>query len=137
MKNDFAGQPNVNIISNGTTVRGELKTKADLRISGTVDGMVNAESKCIVAESGLIKGDLKSKEADIAGTVEGELHIANRLILRSSSRIKGDVSTKVIMVEEGAQIDGAFKMGESKTADQGSKGEQSSKKPEGSKPQAK
>jgi cytoskeletal protein CcmA (bactofilin family) len=110
MKNDTPGQPNINMISAGTVISGTLQTNSDLRISGTVDGHITAESKCIVAESGLVKGDLSTKEADIAGTVEGELLVSNRLILRSSAVIIGDITTKVIMVEEGARIDGACKM---------------------------
>lgn len=112
MKNENTGQPNINMISQGTTLTGTLETKSDLRISGTIDGQVHAESKCIVAESGLVKGDLKTKEADIAGAVEGELIVSNRLTLRSSARITGDITTKVLMVEEGARIDGACKMGD-------------------------
>ncbi len=112
MKNDNTGQPNVNMISTGTTVTGTFHTKSDLRVSGTIDGQVQAESKCIVAESGLVKGDLRTKEADIAGTIEGELLVSNRLVLRSTARIAGDIATKVLMVEEGARIDGACKMGD-------------------------
>ncbi len=112
MKNDMPGQPNINIISSGSVLTGTLNSKSDLRISGTIDGEVKAESKCIVSESGLVKGDLVTKEADIAGTVQGELKVSNRLILRASARITGDIQTKVLMVEEGAQIDGSCKMGE-------------------------
>ena len=113
MKNDnTTGQPNVNMVSAGTTITGTFQTKSDLRVSGTIDGQVYAESKCIVAESGLVKGDLRTKEADIAGTIEGELVISNRLILRSSAKVIGDITTKVLMVEEGASIDGACRMGD-------------------------
>lgn len=117
MKNDMPGQPNINIISSGSVLTGTLKSKSDLRISGTVEGEVHAESKCIVSESGLVKGDLVTKEADVAGTVEGELKVSNRLILRSSAKIKGDIQTKVLMVEEGAHIDGSCKMGDMTTSD--------------------
>ncbi len=112
MKQDTPGQPNINMVSSGTTISGSLETKSDLRISGTVEGQIYAESKCIVSESGLVKGDLKTKEADIAGTVDGELIVSNRLILRSSAKISGDITTKVLMVEEGARIDGACRMGD-------------------------
>ncbi|MEX0681336.1 MAG: polymer-forming cytoskeletal protein [Balneolales bacterium] len=110
MKNDTPGQPNINIISAGTVLSGTLQSKSDLRISGTIDGHVHAESKCVLSESGLLKGDLATKDADIAGTVEGEILISNRLILRSTAKVTGDIKTKILMVEEGASIDGACKM---------------------------
>ena len=112
MKKDAIGQPDINMISKSTKITGALETKTDLRISGTIDGQVYAESKCFISETGLVKGDMKSKEADIAGTVEGELMVSNRLILRSTAKISGDIITKVLMVEEGARIDGACKMGD-------------------------
>ncbi len=116
MKNDMPGQPNINIISSGSVLTGTLKSKSDLRISGTIDGEVQADSKCIVSESGVVKGDLVTKEADIAGTIHGELKVSNRLILRSSAKITGDIQTKVLMVEEGAHIDGSCKMGDQTNA---------------------
>ncbi len=112
MKNEIPGQPNINIISSGSVVTGTFKSNSDLRISGTVDGEVRAESKCIVSESGLVKGDLVTKEADIAGTIQGELKVSNRLILRASAKVTGDIQTKTLMVEEGAHIDGSCKMGD-------------------------
>jgi cytoskeletal protein CcmA (bactofilin family) len=122
MKNDMPGQPNINIVSAGSVFTGTLKSKSDLRVSGTIDGEIQAESKCIVAESGLVKGDLITKEADIAGTVQGELKVSNRLILRASAKIIGDIQTKVLMVEEGAHIDGSCKMGDQVAAAPGASG---------------
>lgn len=112
MKNDTPAHPNINMISTGSTLSGTLQTKSDLRIRGTVDGRVTTEGSCIISESGLIKGDLQSKEADIAGTVEGEVSVDNKLILRKTARVEGDIVTKSLMVEEGAQIDGSCKMGD-------------------------
>lgn len=126
MKNETPGQPNINIISSGSVLTGTLKSKSDLRISGTIDGEVYADSKCIVSESGLVKGDLNTKEADIAGSIEGEVSVSNRLILRSSAKITGDIRTKVLMVEEGAHIDGSCKMGDQAV----SKAENNQKAPE-------
>ncbi len=119
MKNEIPGQPNINIISAGSVLTGTFKSKSDLRISGTVEGEVQADSKCIVSESGLVKGDLVTKEADIAGTVQGELKVSNRLILRASAKISGDIQTKTLMVEEGAHIDGSCKMGDLTASDAG------------------
>ncbi len=112
MKKNDSGQPNVNMISSDTVITGTFKTKSDFRISGTLDGEIHTESKCIISESGLVKGDLKCKEADIAGTLEGELLVSNRLVLRNTAKIVGDIRTKILMVEEGALIEGSCKMGD-------------------------
>jgi cytoskeletal protein CcmA (bactofilin family) len=121
MKKEIPGQPNINMISHGSVITGTFQSKSDLRVSGTIDGHVHAESKCIVSESGLVKGDLTTKEADIAGTVDGELTVINRLILRSTAKVAGDITTKILMVEEGAKIDGACKMADNVDLSKGSK----------------
>lgn len=127
MKYDNPGQPNVNMISSGSVLTGSLHSKSDLRVSGTVNGEIHTESKCIISESGLVKGDIKTKEADVAGKVEGELNVSNKLILRASAVVIGDIRTKVLMVEEGAQINGSCKMGDQSASASGQDNNKASK----------
>lgn len=102
--------PQINMISEGTVVKGSLTSNSDVRVAGKVDGEASSEGKFILASSGIVDGDVKAKEADIAGTVEGELVATNKLILRQSAVVTGDIHTKVLLVEEGARFDGACKM---------------------------
>ncbi|MEX0686991.1 MAG: polymer-forming cytoskeletal protein [Balneolales bacterium] len=104
------GQPSLNMISEGTHIKGALETQNDIRVSGAVDGEINSKGKCIVSKTGHVKGNVSAPEADIAGTVEGEISVSNRLILRQTAVIKGDIITKVLLVEEGATYDGECKM---------------------------
>lgn len=117
MAENNTNYPSVNMISQGTEIIGTVSTKNDLRISGKVDGKVRAEGKTILTNSGFIKGDLKSAEADIAGKVEGEILVNNKLILRQTAVVKGDIQTKVLLVEEGAVFEGDCKMGSTSNID--------------------
>ncbi len=103
-------QPAINMISPGTVINGSLSTKNDVRISGRVDGEVQADGKVILANDGYVNGNINAGEADVAGTVEGELNISDRLLLRQTARIKGDIQTKILLVEEGAVFEGACRM---------------------------
>lgn len=127
MKEQSGSTPNVNMISSGTNIVGALTTDNDIRISGNLDGEITTKGKIIVSKGGLIKGDVRAKEADIAGTIDGELEIENKLILRQSAIVKGDIITKSLLVEEGARFDGACTMGSSRAADH-SKNHKNSKK---------
>lgn len=115
MNNNSTGNnlPSVNMISEGTHLKGTLKTKNDIRIAGTLEGEAKANGKLIVSSSGKIDGDVNAVDADIAGHLEGEIRVTNKLILRQSAVIDGDIITKTLLVEEGAQINGACRMGES------------------------
>ena len=104
--------PSVNMISEGTTVTGSLDTKNDVRIAGRLEGEAKAKGKLIVSSSGEVDGDVDAVDADVAGKLKGEIHVSNKLILRQSAIIDGDIYTKSLLVEEGAQINGACRMNE-------------------------
>lgn len=103
--------PAINMVSEQTTIQGIISGKNDIRISGTVDGEIEIEAKCIVSSSGMVRGNINSKDADIAGKVEGHVVSANRLILRQTAHVTGDIKTNVLLIEEGAKFDGACRMG--------------------------
>lgn len=107
--------PSVNMISEGTTLEGTIKTNSDVRVAGVIDGEANAKGKVIVSSTGEVKGNIKAAEADIAGKVDGEIKVTNKLILRESALVEGDIYTKNLLVEEGAQINGGFNMTEDKS----------------------
>ncbi|HET6528882.1 MAG TPA: polymer-forming cytoskeletal protein [Balneolaceae bacterium] len=104
--------PSVNMISEGTKLKGTIETQNDIRIAGTLDGEATAKGKIIVSSSGKIDGDLEAVDADIAGKIDGEVKVTNKLILRKSAIVEGDIYTKTILAEEGAQINGSFHMNE-------------------------
>lgn len=104
--------PSVNMISEGTKLKGTLTTKNDVRIAGTLDGEAEAEGKIIVSSTGKVDGNIQAVDADIAGNIDGEVRVTNKLILRKSATIEGDIYTKTILAEEGSQINGSFHMSE-------------------------
>lgn len=104
--------PSINMISEGTHVKGTLNTKNDIRIAGKLEGEAEAKGKLIIASTGIVDGDIEAVDADIAGKLLGEIHVSNKLILRQSAVVDGDIYTKSLLVEEGAQINGACRMNE-------------------------
>jgi len=105
--------PSLNIISEGTKVKGNINSQNDLRISGHIEGEAVSKGKMILSATGKIVGNVKAADADIAGKMEGELRVSNKLILRKDAIVDGDIYTKKLLVEEGAQINGACRMGSS------------------------
>ncbi len=115
-KNTSTQSPTLNMISEGTTLDGTLNSQNDIRIAGKLKGEGISKGKLIVTSSGVIQGDVKVADADIAGRVEGTLRVTNKLNLRDSAVIDGDIYTKALLVEEGAQINGACRMGSDATS---------------------
>lgn len=103
--------PALNMISEGTKLKGTINSQNDIRIAGKTEGEAISKGKLIVTSSGVIEGNVKAADADIAGKVEGELRVTNKLILRQSAIIDGDIYTKTLIMEEGAQMNGSCRMG--------------------------
>lgn len=110
--NNNANQsPAVNILSEGTKLKGDLNSQTDIRIAGTIDGEAMSKGKLIVTANGKIVGNITSADADIAGRIEGEVKVSNKLTLRETAVIDGNIYTKTLIVEEGAEINGSIRMG--------------------------
>lgn len=103
--------PSLNLISEGTRIKGTITSQNDLRISGRLEGEAICKGKIIVSSSAHIDGNLTTVEADIAGNITGTLKISDRLTLRKSAIVGGDIYTKILVVEEGAQMNGNCRMG--------------------------
>ena len=106
-----AQSPSLNMISEGTNLKGTLNSQNDIRIAGKIDGEAISKGKLIVTSTGVVKGDARIADADIAGKIEGNLRVSGKLNLRQTAIINGDIYTKTLVVEEGAQINGSCHMG--------------------------
>jgi cytoskeletal protein CcmA (bactofilin family) len=103
--------PTLNMVSEGTRIKGDIHSENDIRIAGFIDGQATSKGKVIINSNGHIEGNIEAKDADIAGKLDGEIFISGKLIIRQSAQINGDIHTKTLLVEEGAQIHGTCKMG--------------------------
>ena len=99
-----------NRIVSGTRIHGEVETKGDIRIDGTVVGTLNIQGKLVLGASGKVEGEIKCKNAEVMGQVEGEINVSELLSLKASSSLKGDIITNKISIEPGAKISGTINM---------------------------
>lgn len=102
--------PSINLISEGTELTGNIKSKHSIRISGTVHGSVEVLGKCILALDATVNGDIIANEADISGSVSGDIQVSNKLTLRQSAHVFGNIQAKSISVEDGAVFEGTCTM---------------------------
>lgn len=110
-KRDISVQNNLlNIIGNGTALRGNLDSDGDIRVDGKIEGHVTVKQRLVLGEGGVIKGDVDAGDAIIAGLLQGNIKVEHTLILRPSARIEGDISTDKIVIESGAQFNGRCSM---------------------------
>lgn len=99
-------QEQINLIGEGTLFEGTLYAESNARASGKIVGTLKVEGKALIAETGVVEGEIIATDATIAGRVQGEIHVEERLVLKSSARIDGTIETDQLVVEEGAQFTG-------------------------------
>ncbi|MBU1369701.1 MAG: polymer-forming cytoskeletal protein, partial [Bacteroidetes bacterium] len=64
-----------NLIGNGTLIKGDIESAGDIRIDGTVIGILRSNGKIVVGQSGLVEGEMECQQADISGTVKANLKV--------------------------------------------------------------
>lgn len=99
----------VTVVNKGTTIEGEVNVSGTIRIYGQLNGTVRSEGKVVIAEDGVLSGDLYARAAVVSGTVEGVIE-ADRLDLRSTATVEGNVIVKKFTTETGAIFVGDCKM---------------------------
>lgn len=115
--NASAAQDQVNLVGEGTVLEGTLRAENDVRTSGRIIGTLQVKGKAMIAEGGVVEGEIYATNADVAGHVEGELHVEERLVLKSTAQVDGSIETDRLVVEEGAQFTGDCRMDSSVSVD--------------------
>lgn len=101
----------LNVIGEGTIIKGDITSSGDLRVDGTIEGTVNTKSKFVLGPSGKVNGNINAKNADVSGLVIGHVNINEVLYLKASARINGDIETNKLIIESGGEFNGKCVMG--------------------------
>ena len=117
-KNVIPETPSVNIIGNGTEIKGNVSSNGDLRIDGTIKGNIQSTGKVVVGSTGRVEGEINCQNADISGEVKAHIRIKELLSLKASAVVSGDIFTNKLAIEPGAVFTGACKMGDPQTIDE-------------------
>ena len=89
-------------IENSTALKGNIKSKNDIRIDGNVEGEVVTKGKVILGKESDVVGKILCANADIEGKFDGELTASGTLSLKSGSNVKGRVKIQKLIVESGS-----------------------------------
>ena len=106
--NEINGQPNK--IEASTRINGEIKSNADFRIDGFLNGSITTSGKVVVGKEGVIEGNIKCLNADIEGKFNGKIEASEILNLKSTAVIEGEVQISKLIVEAGANFNAKCSM---------------------------
>jgi cytoskeletal protein CcmA (bactofilin family) len=109
-KKTMAFSNNHTLISRAAKIVGDLHFSGDLQIEGKICGNVFAEgdkdAKLVVAESGLVEGDIRAPVAVINGKVVGDIHSSKHIELAAKAIVEGSIHYQLIEMVKGSQVNG-------------------------------
>lgn len=97
------------VLGANSTLTGELRSQANVRLDGTFEGTLEIEGNVLVGETAKINADIHAKNVSVAGAVRGNIS-GNKIQLLRTARVWGNISAAAITTEEGAFIDGKLTM---------------------------
>ena len=97
-------------LDRGCKINGKLWFEGDTLIDGQVDGEIIAKESLVIGESALVRAQIKANSIVIAGKASGDINASQRLEILSSARVTGNVASPVLIVHEGAMLEGKCSM---------------------------
>lgn len=101
-----AGASEINVISAGCRIEGEMRFAGTLRLSGQVRGDVQCEGTLTIEAGGIVEGSVRAGEIIVYGSALGEVIAARRLEVAPGGRVEGSIYSPSMKVEGNARIDG-------------------------------
>ncbi len=100
----------INIISEGTKIKGDVIANGDIRIDGELLGNISAKSKLVIGPKGRIEGQIICNNIEISGLVKGKVTATDLINMKSTSQIVGDIIAGKLSIEPGAIFSGSCMM---------------------------
>ena len=90
---------------------GELHIEGNLRVSGTLEGQIEATGDVDVAEAAKVKASVSGREVNVSGQVNGPVVASKKLVIGRSGSVVGDVKVPRLVMQDGASLSGNVQMG--------------------------
>ncbi len=109
-KKKIAFSNNHTLISRSAKIVGDLHFSGELQIEGKVCGNIIADAeedaRVVVADSGIVEGEIRVPVAIINGQIHGDLHSTKHVELAAKAVVVGNVYYQLIEMVKGAQVNG-------------------------------
>ena len=104
-KTEDAAKPAApSIVSADMVVSGNLKSKGDIQVDGTVEGDITS-NKLTISAAASVRGMIEAEVVVIAGEVSGQIK-ARQVSLLKTARVMADVVQEKLSIEPGAVFEG-------------------------------
>jgi cytoskeletal protein CcmA (bactofilin family) len=105
------------VIAEGSEVEGKFTFTGTATVNGRLRGEIISNDSLVVGEKGVVNASIRAGIVHISGEVVGDVSAAERLELHDRCRVYGDVEAPIVIIEEGALLEGQCRMGRSRPAE--------------------
>ena len=95
----------------GTNYHGKLHFQGAVRIDGNFQGEVVSDGTLVIGQEAVVDGQIKVGQLVLSGNIRGEVEAKNKVVLHKTADLHGNIRTPVLVVEEGAVLEGQLIMG--------------------------
>jgi cytoskeletal protein CcmA (bactofilin family) len=110
-KSGFTGDDNITLLAKGVQLKGEIRVEGTVRIDGRLEGDIHTKGQVIIGEDGLVQGTIEAGTVVSSGRIKAKVTAIERVHLLKTATLIGEVHAPVLMMEEGAKIQGTTDMG--------------------------
>jgi cytoskeletal protein CcmA (bactofilin family) len=103
----------INIISEGTLIKGDIAANGDIRIDGELVGNIDAKGRLVIGPKGKVEGEINCNNIEVSGYIKGKVKVVELLTMKSSAKIYGEIIAGKLSVEPGSLFTGTCTMGDS------------------------
>ncbi|MGE4504175.1 MAG: polymer-forming cytoskeletal protein [Desulfovibrionaceae bacterium] len=101
----------------GTNYNGRLHFQGSVRIDGNFTGEVESEGTLVIGHDAVVEGTIKVGKLVLSGKLTGEVLSQGKVVLNKTAEMRGNVHTPVLVVDEGAVLEGKLSMGTLSTSE--------------------
>jgi len=83
-----------------------------VRIDGIYKGAIEIDGSLVLGDSGSVTGDVQASYFLVAGEMMGNIKCHTQLHFASTARVTGDVHAQSLIIDEGSQVTGRYRVGE-------------------------
>jgi cytoskeletal protein CcmA (bactofilin family) len=93
-------------LDDGNEIVGKYTCSGTVMLDARLRGEITANDTLVIGDHGVVEATVRAVVLVIRGKLIGKATASERVELKSSARVTGDVEAPIIVVEEGAVLDG-------------------------------
>lgn len=105
------------VVASEASWSGTLQSDGPITIYGEFAGDIIAGADVHVATGANVQAQIQAVDLEVAGSLEGTILCTNRFVVLDSGNVRGKIVAPIIVVHDGATVEGQFLMQEAEDSD--------------------